>query len=422
MSTITWRGDTPAVAQITTATPANVEVDDIFTLTINGKSISFTATAATVANVTDGLTTAWNASTIAEFTEVTATDSTTHVTLTGDIEGVPFTVTSSTTDGGGTNNQTLTVSTTTAATGPNDVSATTNYSGGALPGDGDTLVLENSAVSLLYNLEAMTAYDVNLTVRASFTGYIGLPETNTYGYNEYRPTYLAIGHQGTITVNIGEGDGNASGRIKVASGASALTNLNVYKAGAAVESGVPALLWKGGSSSSVVNVLSGSLGIAFFAGETAGATTLTIGYANNQSTDAQVWCGSGLTMGGTAKKNGGILYTAGALSTIKHYAGTWYHEGGSGATITSLTIEGGTCYYRSTGTVTTLKVGNVGVIDYRTDGRGRTVTTPYVYAGGAIYDPKKTVTWSSAINLMECGLMEVTLDLGKHVTVTVVAS
>lgn len=97
MATNIYMGSTVAVAQIDTATPANVVIDDVFTLTLtddldNTAAVSFTATAATVANVTAGLTAAWNASTDPLLTGITASDSTTHVTLTADTAGVPFSV------------------------------------------------------------------------------------------------------------------------------------------------------------------------------------------------------------------------------------------------------------------------------------------------------------------------------------------
>ena len=92
--------------QLATLTPANVEIGDIFTVIINSLSISFTATVATVANVTAGLTTAINASGVASL--VTATDNTTTITIVGDSGGRFFTVSTSTTNGGATDNQTLT--------------------------------------------------------------------------------------------------------------------------------------------------------------------------------------------------------------------------------------------------------------------------------------------------------------------------
>ena len=103
MTTKIWRGDAPAVAQVTRLTPATVEIGDTFTVTINGKSITVTATAATVANVVSLLVTAIENSTIAEFQEITATEEGspgTAILLTANTAGVPFVATGSASNGG----------------------------------------------------------------------------------------------------------------------------------------------------------------------------------------------------------------------------------------------------------------------------------------------------------------------------------
>jgi L-cystine uptake protein TcyP (sodium:dicarboxylate symporter family) len=68
-------------AQVDDITPAVVEIGDTFTVTINGTSVSFVATVATVANVTAGLTAAINGNATLSAL-VTAVDNTTKVTIT----------------------------------------------------------------------------------------------------------------------------------------------------------------------------------------------------------------------------------------------------------------------------------------------------------------------------------------------------
>lgn len=96
-----WRGDAPAIAQVTRITPANVEIGDVFTITINGKSISVTATAATVSNVCTLLAAAIAAvqTTIPEFTEFSVSNQTTSLLLTARTAGVPFVITASASNG-----------------------------------------------------------------------------------------------------------------------------------------------------------------------------------------------------------------------------------------------------------------------------------------------------------------------------------
>lgn len=118
MATNYYLGTTTARQQVVTVTPANVEVGDIFrlTLTLDDSSvitITFTATAATVANVTAGLTAAWNASLNPWVAAITAADNTTNLTLTADVAGVPFSLTTSTANGGAVDDQTLTAVVTT---------------------------------------------------------------------------------------------------------------------------------------------------------------------------------------------------------------------------------------------------------------------------------------------------------------------
>ena len=99
------------IQQVDTFTPADVQIDNIFTLTAIGAggpaSVSFTATAATAANVAAGLIAAWNASSDALHTPVTASGTTT-VILTADTAGVTYNVVGSTDDNTVGNSPTLT--------------------------------------------------------------------------------------------------------------------------------------------------------------------------------------------------------------------------------------------------------------------------------------------------------------------------
>lgn len=88
-----WRGDAPAVAQVTTVTPSNISAGDLFALIINGKRLEYRATASTASNVADGLLAAIQASDLPEFDAFNATASGGVLTLTAAEPGVPFNVT-----------------------------------------------------------------------------------------------------------------------------------------------------------------------------------------------------------------------------------------------------------------------------------------------------------------------------------------
>lgn len=83
----TLAGGDDADAQISTATPANVAIGDVFTITIDSTDYDFTATAATVKNVVDGLSPLANAN-----TAVTCSDDDLKVTCTAASAGTAFTV------------------------------------------------------------------------------------------------------------------------------------------------------------------------------------------------------------------------------------------------------------------------------------------------------------------------------------------
>lgn len=143
MATRTYTGGEAAVAQVTTVTPDNVETDDRFEIELsdelgNTYAIAFTATAATAQNVVEGLQSAAAAAKSAgidPWAAITATEDGTSVTLTADRDGEPFHVTTRVTDGGGSDDQTLTASTTTAASGPKILTGADNWDAALAAGD-----------------------------------------------------------------------------------------------------------------------------------------------------------------------------------------------------------------------------------------------------------------------------------------------
>lgn len=118
MASHIWIGGAPAVAQIDTITfPSDVVAGQVINMTIGLKTLSVTATGANRAAIIPEVVTAWNASTILEFAEITAASGSTTgtMTLTADTAGKPFAV--ATSIGSGNNEiQVITLSGT-AATG-----------------------------------------------------------------------------------------------------------------------------------------------------------------------------------------------------------------------------------------------------------------------------------------------------------------
>ena len=303
----------------------------------------------------------------------------------------------------------------TANSSPNDWALAANWSSSGVPANGDTVIFEGDKPDCNTGLDQSAVTLAALIIRKSYTGKIGLPAVSRGAsgsdYYEYRDTYLKVG---ATLLTVGEGEGAGSGRIKIALGSVAST-INVYGTGQSAELNVPALLITGTHASNILNVFSGSVGLAFLAGETSTVPAITVGYTASQTSDAAVRLGSGCTLT-TVSQSGGSIELASNVTTYTQLGGDSI-IGGS-ATVTTLNLRGGSCKYRSSGTLTTANVSDSGILDFSSNQRTRTVTTINVYAGASLLDPFKTVTFTNGIDLEQTGLKATTIDIGQHVKLT----
>ncbi len=412
MATVIWKGDAAPVAQATLCTVGGtIEADQNFTITIGSKSLNVVAGATTAAAVVANIVAAWNALTPTAYPEFAGIDIEDNAdgsfTLSG-TPGVPFTVTLATTeaDGSPSDSETFTQATPTTATGPAFWSEPHNWSTGAVPVNGDDVVLQNSSAGILYGLDQHTVTLASLAIDQSFSGTIGLPRTAVAGFVEYRDTYLRIN---ATSVAIGAGAGPGSGRIKLDTG-SAQTTIRVHNSGNPSESGVKSILWKGTHASNAVTVNKGSFAAAAFAGETATIATLKEGFRANVAGDCDVLLGAGCTLT-SITKTGGNLEINSSLTTLVHTAGEAEIVAGTPGT---LTITGGVVRYKTGGTYTQATVASGGELDFRHDLQPRTGTNTTLRSGGALRDPAKTVTFTNPIAIA-CKLADVSLDLGDSI-------
>ena len=88
------------------------------------------------------------------------------------------------------------------------------------------------------------------------------------------------------------------------------------------------------------------------------------------------------------------------------------------ATATTITIRAGTCFYKSSGTLTTLVVTGGGTMDLRQDNRARTFANVALYEGFSFQDPLATVTPTNGYDFVETGHLEGSFDGGKNLTWT----
>lgn len=406
MATHYWIGAAPKVAGVTTLTPATVDIGDTFTVTFaNGRAFTFTATAATVANVTAGIVALLQASEDPLVAELTYEDSTTHVTVTG-VEGKSFFISSSSVGG------TFNASATTAATGPNNWDNVENWDSGAIPSAGDTAIIDNTDVSILYGIDngstLLTTALAELRIGAGFTGDIGLPEQDGAGYlnTGYRPTYLEAA---ATLVNIGQGVGNGSGRLKINSH-SVATTVTVYSTGQPAENGVESVLWVGTHASNVVNVLSGSVGVCTVPSISASspntaATVATMRVSETSTGQPPTFrIGQGTSLTTLVQEGGTGICNVGG-TTLTKLGGTLTLIGtGAWTTITNF----GDLFDQSSGAITTLN--NPGRY-MREDARTKTIGTTNLYFGSELIDRSRGVTWTT-LNFNKCRTTDLKLDIG----------
>lgn len=405
MASIKWRGGAQAVAQVTTVTVTAYDAATTYRLTCNGKVVS--AAGVTNANATaTALAEAWNDSEEPEMAEATAstTGASGVITLTGATAGLPFTVTSSVSGGTGTIGAATQV---TAPTGPNHWDNAVNWSGGAVPVNSDDVFLEDSSDAITFGLAQSAVTLASLNVAASFTGTLGLPEANGAGYVEYRATELAVG---ATALNVGQGPGQGSGRLRVNLG-SVQTAAIVTRTGASLDGDAQALRLRGTNASNTLEVRGGTVGVAAVGGTSATVATLRV-------SGGRVLCGVGTTLT-TVVQSGGAMTLNSALTTLTKTGGDCTIQG-TGA-VGTVTNDAGLVSYMTSGTLSTAcRVGSGATLDFSGDLRAKTVT-PLVslHSGGALLDPAGVVTYTNGVQLVRCDLNEATLLVGQDRTLTV---
>lgn len=374
MATAVWEPKAGAVAQVDTVTIANTWAQgDTISATINDKTLTVTiGTLVTTDQVATTFKQAWEGETLtdtsatvvpetggkgfAEHAEITATVSSSVVSLTGP-RGAPFVLSvTEVTAGSGT----ATEATATTATGPNHYDDAANWSTGAVPQTSDDVVIGNTDVSILWGLNASSTLLTSFTIQQGYRGTIGLPRISDGGYTEYRETngnnvgYLRIQ---TPILNIGDGDGQGSGRIKVDVGSTTSATINILNSGSSLEFDLPAIQLLIGHGSSKVAQNAGDVGIALGPGETSTFSVLIVGanarcrcgkaatFGTFVATDATVILGKSPT-GASTQRGGEVHIESTAVGNASSYTlvrGTMRYDGNStsGDDFTTLNLGGG---------------------------------------------------------------------------------
>lgn len=444
MATKTWIGAAADVAQVTTLEVTGTwAASDSLTITVGNRDLTIVSGSSVNQNIADEIVLAltgssrreatsgftWSAAgwEYGEFLEIVSVDdaagSSTTVTLQGP-PGVPLTIAKSVTTAGSGD---ITLTTTQAATGKHFFDNADNWDTGTVPADNDDIVFESSDVDCKYGFPASLDPDT-ITIKASFTGWLGLPITNrstSKPYREYRTRFLTLDNDtasGAGAIEIGEGKGAGSSLINIDwAGKSTLLVLEVLKSGPQSPAfpDYPVNI-KGSGSSIGAFLLSGIVAIA---PEVADAANLIALQTAGGLADAPTFV-IGPSVGGTitlVEQHGGRIENHAALTitTLRNLAGTWAQIDSS-PTVTTANIYG-RLELISGFSATNLNVGVTGTIDATKANSASTYTNTIIASGATILDPNQGLTFTNGIDLYQCGLADVTLDWGPHRTLSISA-
>jgi len=136
-----------------------------------------------------------------------------------------------------------------------------------------------------------------------------------------------------------------------------------------------------------------------------------------------VTVGSGATLNDAASAfplviSGGDVKTSCALTAVMQTGGEWTHLAGA---IATPVLSGGTLNYNGTGTIATLTIRAGGIFDtsQQVGSATFTITNPIeMYSGATIIDTNKAATAGLIIDLNQCGIDDVNLDLGENLRIT----
>lgn len=422
MSTIQWTGNAHSVKQISTITIANTwAAADTCTITINGKDLVITcgSTTTTTALVATAIKEAWMAAgrldgtssssnatsnfggqDFGEFREMTATVSSSVVTLVAVTAGKPITLSvAENTAGSGT----ATLATPQAATGKWYWNNIDNWSGGAVPVNDDVCVFKESDIPCRYGLPDGTL-EVTIEVWRSYTGEVGLPAINrdeaSYPYPEYRQRYVRLDDAGTgtnIAHRFGLGQDGMGCRLFNVKHSTVKCSPIVYWTGtpSAERVGTKALNICCTANTSTINIVNGSVDISSQDGSTSAFADITQTAGDSRSV-------TGLVAAADVTISGGTMLVGGtpALDAVKCRGGVLTFEGQAGTITTMHVLNLGTILMNSTGvTVTTLAVFDTGTFDARGNAGGFTLGTTTIHKGGKFLDPYRRTTIGSAFKL-----------------------
>jgi len=297
MAIKTWKGGATRVSQVATWTISSNTNGHTFILSVTHPSGVPTDTVEIVNETADGvltttqiasnIATEWNASNHDFAAAVTAQASSNVVTFTADVAGVPFIISKS-----GTGTSTLT--TTTANSGPNDYGVPSNWAEGAIPiATNDVRITGN--VDILYGLN-QSSVALDDVIIEGFTGRIG------------EQSHLLAFDPATLTID-------CTGNVHLLLGS--VTTVRVLNTGSGHNSSGFGCFLVGAGTTTTLELIGGSTNVSQFHD-----ANMTIGTCHIEG--GRNYIGPNIT-----------------LTTFRQTGGDNTLEGISGATVTTITVDGG---------------------------------------------------------------------------------
>lgn len=418
MTTTYWSPNQALVAQVETYTfTVPNGIGNTYNATINGKTVTYSSISGdTAALAAAGLLALLQAAAAgngpAELNEITfANPSSGVLTATAATPGTPFANVPGTTaglvmsTGNGLVNGIATAHTTANAS-PSDVNDAQNWlrvttpapGVRSLPINGDDVVVRDSVVPMMWNLDRLATIQFNTYTRyQSMTGSIGLPFTNPNGYDEWRATYFKfVGPQGSVPagglqmiVGVGSGNGPAYEYYNTQSQQTTLTII----AGTLVR-------FLGVHTLNTFTLLgSCDLEVATQKGEIAGLSSSTVdGSANLGIGPGVTW-----TAAATLTLLGGSATLGAAPTTLLASNAAQIAFFTDSLTWPTITAQGGcTLTWLAGGTITTLTLTTGCTLDKSQDLRALTITSSTIDGDSCqIVDPLNTITFTNATTVKQ---------------------
>ncbi len=388
MSTVLWSPNAISRAQSDLATVLSVAVGGTITLQMGiyptVQNVTYTCvTGDTVITAATALAALASASTAPPmFGDATYTDNGDGtITVLASTPGTPYSLGAVNTGGAS-----IAVGPLVLNVSPSDVNNPSNWLRNgltAIPVNSDIVVVANTAVPMLWNLDLLAAVKFQSYTRfQSMTGQIGLPDQNPLGYREYRPRYFQFS---------GAGAGSGALSIYLGGGTGGGPQLERYDVGGAhaslYVSGGQAIDFLGGSAANTAVITGANVSIAPLATDVSLLTSATVDGGGS------LRLGSGVTVSGTITVSQGSL-TVLCACTIVASNGSNVSVQSTGLTYASVTATGGTLVsWQSDSTITALVLKTSSTLDKSQDIRPMVITAADMEGDTCVInDPLSAIT------------------------------